>query len=201
MRSVIHETFKNRLVPGMVHKALNPTSTSPVKRWTGVYTLPQAVSIRFGTLFEEALNDLVERCTLFEAITNSRAKTYITPEGELTEVTKGNKDVDILFRNDSTVYYRESKCNIELDSEKSKVTANKVNEVSARLQILYPDCKIDAALLNMDWSGKRTNFHGVRIEYASEFISRLGIEDISEQDYLDIGKAIGYAYKEGVNGR
>jgi len=198
MHSVIYETFKTRLVPGMVSAATK--SSSPVKRWTGVYTIPQSVSIVFGTLFEEALNDLIERCTSFEAITNSKAKTYITSECKLTSVAKGNKDVDILFRNDNTIFYRESKCNLLLDSEKSKATANKVIMIAERLRALYPNCKIDAALLNMDWDGKKKDMHGVRIEYAGEFINRLELENISEQDYLDIGKAIGYDYREGANG-
>jgi len=201
MRSAIHETFKNRIVPGMVHKALNPTSTSPVKRWTGVYTLPQSVSIVFGRLYEEAMNDLIMQSTVYQEITNSAEKTFVTPDCKLTNVSKGNKDVDILFRKGNTIYYRESKCNMLLDSEKSKATANKIKDISSRLQVLYPNCKIDAALLNMDWAGKKTTFHGIHIEYAGEFINRLNIENVSEQDYLDIGKAIGYDYKEGVNGR
>ena len=199
MNNLVYETLKSKIVPGMVGAATK--STSPIKRWLQVHNIPQAVSIVFGRVFEEGLNDLIEKSEHYEAITNSSDKTFITPDCQLTTVSKGNKDVDVLFRRDNTVFYREVKCNLLLDSEKSKSTANKVNLITSRLQKLYPACNIDSAILNMDWDGKKIDMHGVRIEYSGEFINRLGIHDISEKEYLDIGKAIGYYYKEGVDGR
>ena len=197
MRNIVYETLKNRIVSGIVGAATK--TTSPIKRWLHVYDLPQNVSIKFGRVYEEALNDLIVQSTEYEALTNSVAKTFITPDGKLTNVAKGNKDVDVLFKKNNTVYYREVKCNLLLDSEKSKATASKVVDISSRLQKLFPGCEIDAALLNMDWCGAKTNLHGVRIEYAGEFINRLGLNTICEKEYLDIGKNIGYYYKEGVN--
>ena len=199
MDSIIYEEIENRIGPGIVNAATK--STSPIKRWLQVPTLPQAVSIVFGRLFEETMNNLIDRSEHHEAITNSSDKTFITPDCKLTTVAKGNKDVDILFRQDDTIFYREAKCNLRLDSEKSKVTSTKVNEISSRLQRLYPNCKIDAAILNMDWKGKKSHLRGVRIEYIGEFMNRLEIETITEQDWLDHGRKLGYYYKEGVDGR
>jgi len=186
-------------VPGIVGAATK--STSPIKRWLQVYSLPQSVSIVFGRVYEESLNDLIAQSPRYQAITNSTEKTFITPDGELTNISKGNKDVDVLFCEGMKIYYREVKCNLLLDSEKSKATAHKVMEITSRLQKRFPKYEIDAAILNMDWEGKKNAFHGVRIEYAGEFISRLDLEDISKQDYLDMGAVLGYHYVEGVNGR
>lgn len=196
--SVIYETIKSRVVPGIV--GATTKSTSPIKRWLQVNTLPQPVSIVFGRLYEESMNDLIEQSVEYEVITNSFKKTYITPESKLTNVSKGNKDVDVLFRKGNVIYYREVKCNLALDSEKSKVTAQKVTYISHRLQDLYPNCEIDSAILNMEWDGKKKNMHDIPIEYAGEFINRLGIENISKQNYLNLGQQIGCEYKEGING-
>lgn len=199
MSDLIRETLVSKIVPGMVGAATK--STSPIKRWLQVRNIPQAVSIVFGRVFEEGLNDLIEKSEYYEAITNSSDKTFITPDCQLTTASKGNKDIDILFRRDNTVFYREVKCNLLLDSEKSKSTANKVNLITSRLQKLYPACYIDSAILNMEWDGKKTDMHGVRVEYIGEFMNRLGVHDISKKEWLDIGKVIGYSYKEGVDGR
>jgi len=199
MNSVIYETMKSRVVPGIIGAATK--STSPIKRWLQVSTLPQPVSIVFGRLYEETMNDLIEQSVEYEVITNSSEKTYITPDCQLTNVSKGNKDVDVLFRKGNVIYYREVKCNLSLDSEKSKVTAQKVQNISSRLKILFPDCEINFAILNMDWDGKKTNMHDVRIEYAGEFINRLGIEDMSKQNYLNIGQQLGRDYREGIDAR
>lgn len=197
MSSMLRETLARKIVPALI--GASTKSTSPIKRWIQVPNIPQSASIVFGTKFEEGLNEFIEKSENYEAITNSSVKTFITPDCQLTTVSNGNKDVDVLFRRGDTVFYREVKCSLLLDSEKSKSTANKVNLVTSRLQKLYPACKIDSAILNMEWDGKKTDMHGVRIEYFDEFINR--IEHMTKKQYLDIGDYIGYSYKEGVNGR
>ena len=124
---------------------------------------------------------------------------HLSQGSQLTPQSKGKKDIDILFRHEGKICYRESKCNLQLDSEKSKVTASKIEDITRKLQVLYPNCEIDAAILNMEWSDKKAFMHGVRIEYAGEFIQRIGF-DCSEQEYEAMGKQIGRDFIEGLNG-
>ena len=196
MSNTVYETLSQKIVPGLV-EANNRKSKSPIKKWLGVQP-SQAGSIIFGNRYEEAMNMLVEQSTDYDAITNSSTKIYITNNSQITHRSKGNKDIDILFRHEDKIYYRESKCNLQLDSEKSKVTASKVKDITRKLQVLYPNHKIDAAILNMNWSGKKQFYHDVRVEYAGEFIERLGF-DISEQDYKNIGKQIGRNFMEAIS--
>ena len=193
---VLKETLRGRIIPGLMKKG--PT-TSPIKRWLGLTVLGQSESIRFGTLFEEALNDYVAHSPTYTNITTSTQKTYITPECTLTPKSKNNKDIDILFRSGNVIYYRECKCNLLLDSEKSKTTAEKVRLIRMRLQTLYPACFIDAAVLCMDWSGSKQEYYGVPLEYTGTFINRLQVEsNITEENYLTIGKQLGKEVAENA---
>tara|TARA_R100000008_G_scaffold86640_2_gene80615 strand:- start:944 stop:1540 length:597 start_codon:yes stop_codon:yes gene_type:complete len=191
---LLKETLRDKIVPGLMKRG--PT-TSPIKRWLGVTTLGQSESIRFGTHYEEGLNDYVALSPLYTNITTSQRKTYITPAGELTNLSTNNKDVDILFARDKIIFYRECKCNLLLDSEKSKTTADKVMEVKRRLEQAFPGHAIDAAILCMDWSGTKQEYCGVPLEYVGDFINRLEVEEtITETEYLTIGQQLG---KEIVN--
>ncbi len=159
--------------------------------------LGQSESIRFGTHYEEGLNDYVALSPTYSNITTSEKKTYITQECTLTHKSKNNKDIDILFRCGNVIYYRECKCNLLLDSEKSKTTADKVMEVKRRLEQAFPGHIIDAAILCMDWSGTNQEYCGVPLEYVGDFINRLEVEEtITETEYLTIGQQLG---KEIVN--
>jgi hypothetical protein len=198
MGNTVYETLSRKIVPGLV-EATSRKSKSPIKRWTGIDHLSQGACIIFGNRYEEAMNALIEQSIDCDAITNSSTKTYITKDSQLTPQSKGNKDIDILFRHEGKICYRESKCNLQLDSEKSKVTASKIEDITRKLQVLYPNCEIDAAILNMEWSDKKAFMHGVRIEYAGEFIQRIGF-DCSEQEYEAMGKQIGRDFIEGLNG-
>lgn len=197
MNNTVYETLSEKIVPGLV-EANSRKSSSPIKKWLGGVAPSHAGSIIFGNRYEEAMNALIEQSTDYVAITNSSKKTYITKDSQLTHKSKGNKDIDILFSHEGKIYYRESKCNLHLDSEKSKVTASKVEDIARKLQALYPNQEIDAAILNMNWSGKKQSYHNVRVEYAGEFIERLGF-DISEQEYENIGKQIGRNFMEAIS--
>lgn len=188
----IYESARKNILPSLMK---NNKSTSPIKKWLGVKNLPQSASIKFGRLFEELLNDCVEKSDEFISITSSVKKTYITPTSELTHRAKGNKDIDILFKKENVVYYRECKCNLFLDSEKSKTTASKVLQVKERLQKLYPDCTIDFAVLSMQWDGKKDYYCGVPLEHVGKFFNRLKF-DITKEQYLNVGLLLGKELSE-----
>lgn len=197
--SKILDIFSDKIVHGLCSK--KTVTSSSIKEWLQAPDLKQSESIRFGTLFEEALNNLIEISDDFDSITNSKKKTFITPECKLTDIAKGNKDIDILFRQNNTIFYRECKCNLQLDSEKSKATAAKVELIESRLKVLYPKCDIDAAILSMDFYNKKNTFLNVRLEGIGDFINRLkilGDLKFTEQEYINIGTTVGERYKAGV---
>ena len=166
-------------------------TTSLIKLWLGAdIDINQSMAIQFGNKYEEALNAILENTTNVEAISTSEAKIYITNSGEITRKARGNKDVDILFKIGNTVYYRECKCNLQLDSEKARETARKVERIAGLLEGTYPGCHINAAIVNMEWTGNRSDMRGVKIEYMNEFFDRLGAS-MTEGEYESLGKEIG----------
>jgi hypothetical protein len=70
----------------------------------------------------------------------------------IQKINDKKKDVDLLFKIEltKTVYYRELKANIELDTEKLPATISKCKEVEESLKISYPEYTINCGVLN--WS-------------------------------------------------
>ena len=191
---LLQEVLRAKIVSGCKDTG---KSSSPVKRWLDTEMLNQSQCIRFGIYFEEAMNDYVALSPLYTNITTSEKKMYITSKGKIVYKGKDNIDVDILLHRGNKYYYRECKCNLLLDSEKSKTTAKKLLEVKRRLELAYPGYEIDAAILCMDWSGTKEKYCGVPLEYVGDFINRLEVEEaITEEQYLAIGRELG---KEIVN--
>lgn len=186
LHEIMREHMKDLAHPGPIN--------SPIKRHLHTGWLTQSQSIRYGTAWENSMKDYVDQSSAYVLLSPSGVTTFIAPDGTLTTEGEGNKDIDIVFRSGDVVYYRESKCNLKLDSEKKKATTDKVKLVKERLQMNFPDYKIDAAILNMEWDGKQprwTQKNGVRVEYAAEFIERLGVERVTHYDYLKSGKSCG----------
>ncbi|MAH51539.1 hypothetical protein CMI37_37330 [Candidatus Pacearchaeota archaeon] len=186
----LQETFRREIVSGLLEER---GTLSLIKKWLQLSQLTQSQLIRFGTLFENAVNCLAaDSHKQFTAVTTNGRKTYITPTAQITHTSKGNKDIDILFIDEEKmiVYYRESKCNLNLDSEKSIATVNKVKEVARRLQKAYAAYTIDAAILNMDWENPKQEYLGVPVQYMGDLFDLLGYKT-SQQEYRRIGKSIG----------
>jgi hypothetical protein len=114
-----------------------------------------------------------------------------------------NIDVDLLFMNETTktIYYRELKGNIELDTEKIPSTINKCKEIETALKNQYSDYNIDFGILN--WSVyNRRDIHsglsnikafetkGVKINHIGDFLEIIGIV-WDETDYYDYFREIG----------
>ena len=173
------------------------STTSPIKLWLGV-DINQSMVIQFGNRFEEALNAVLKNISNVEAVSDPKTKIYITSSGEITQKARGNKDVDILFKIGNTVYYRECKCNLGLDSEKSLAPARKVERIARLLEGTYQGCQVDAALVNMEWTGSRSDMRGVKIEYMNEFFGRLGAS-MTEGEYESLGKEIGRRISDAAN--
>lgn len=111
------------------------------------------------------------------------------------KINNKKKDVDLIFKDEriKTIYYRELKGNIELDTEKLPATISKCKEIENSLKISYPDYIINCGILN--WSVYNRNIltaglsniksfenGGIKIDHMGDF---LGIIDIiwNEDDY------------------
>ena len=102
----------------------------------------QSVSIKLGKIIgEEFIKMLiVKRCELLEC-------------GILcVSFDEKKKDFDLVWKDGTknTIYYRESKGNMELDTEKLPATINKITKLKEELQKKYPEYNIDYGVLN--WS-------------------------------------------------
>lgn len=152
----------------------------------------QSINIKLGRLGEFIAKELIKTKHNFELLTCGVQK-----------INDKKKDVDLIFKSNefNTIYYRELKGNIELDTEKLPATINKCKEIEQSLKIKYPDYTIDCGILN--WSVydrsiltaglsniKTFENGGVNIDHMGDF---LDIIDVmwDEQDYYDYFREIG----------
>jgi hypothetical protein len=103
-------------------------------------------------------------------------------------INEKNKDVDLIFKDklNKTIYYRELKANIELDTEKLPATINKCKEIEASLKTTYSNYTINCGILN--WSvynreiltsglSNIVSFEkaGIKIDHMEDFLTLINI--------------------------
>lgn len=118
---------------------------------------------------------------------------------------KNKKDVDILFKNNktNTIYYRELKANIELDTEKLPATSEKVKLLSKHLKQTYPNHDLDFGVLclsvyeknNIEQKKllnkiKQFENTGVNVSFAKDIFNILSV-DITEKEFYEYWRDIG----------
>jgi len=111
---------------------------------TEIMGLPssQSIAIKMGNVLEEAYNKFVDE----------KAQSI---RKELQKQVPHQIDIAFIFGN--IVYYFESKANLNLDTEKSKVTIDKVKEIEKKLKELYPSYRVVAKCLSSRYrTGKET---------------------------------------------
>jgi hypothetical protein len=92
--------------------------------------ISQSQSIRFGIVFQNFLKDIAKECGAHVIKQNLFSTLSFVQNGlKSSHKTKGKKDADILFVYKNVLYYFESKVNLNLDSEKSKETNKKVENL------------------------------------------------------------------------
>jgi len=156
----------------------------------------QSINIKFGRFGEYISKELIK----------------INPELELLvcgvqQINGRKKDVDLIFKHDNTktIYYRELKGNIELDTEKLPATVDKCKEIEASLKATYPDYVINCGILN--WSVynreiltaglsniKSFEMAGIKIDHMTNFLEIVGV-DWDETDYYAYFRSIGLMIK------
>ena len=127
------------------------------------------------------------------------------------------KDIDLIFKNNETktIYYRELKGNIILDTEKLPATIFKCKEIENSLKNIHSEYTIDCGVLNWSiydrkilTSGlsciKTFEKGGIKIDHISDFLKIVDIqwnEDNFYKYFRDIGDIISeYTFLEKVHG-
>ena len=155
----------------------------------------QSMVIRFGRVFEKMIQEQVKSSPRFSLGTNGVQKI----NGQ-----KKKKDIDLLFVDEvtKTVYYRELKANIDLDTEKLPATTDKIKLIEAHLRETYPSYSINSGILCMSVYSETMldvrlvkkvetyNKAGIPVDFASDIFDTLDV-DISVDEYEAFGREAG----------
>ena len=152
----------------------------------------QSINIKVGRLGEYLSKELIK--------TNNKMDLLVCG---LQKINGKKKDVDLIFKNEETktIYYRELKGNIELDTEKLPATINKCKEIENDLKLSYPDYTINCGILN--WSVynrailtaglsniKSFENGGIKIDHMGDFLSIIDVIWF-ENDFYSYFREIG----------
>jgi hypothetical protein len=161
-----------------------------VKRLLNNNKLDQSQSIRFGKIFENFIKSLI-KSKGYELINEELIDVYRTG----SETNKGKKDLDICFIKDDNIFYFESKLNLNLDSEKSKTTDDKISEITDYLITENKDVNVISGLITCWWEKEegmsittKTN-----LLFMKDFLELLDIKSTKKEYYTmmsDFGKMI-----------
>ena len=185
--------FTNQLV---LNGDVTPTKAGSVKHWLkGSEPSDQAYCIKFGKVGEALAQWFIEQSPNSVKLLSCGVKKMSSGK---------KKDFDLLWRDTTTntIYLRELKGNIELDSEKLPATFSKMRgELQPELEKLYPGATIDVGILN--WSIfsrdqltkglshiKKCEQAGVPVEHMKEFTERLNIP-LTQECWHDLGRTLG----------
>lgn len=161
----------------------------------------QSISIKMGKIGEEIVKIIISRSPNLELL--QCGTQCIDPH------TKKNKDLDLLWKDErnKTIYYREAKANIELDSEKLPATIDKVTEIiETFIKPSHPDYTINVGVYN--WSIyrreilkkglsqiKKCESKGIKVEHPEDLFKLLDFE-WSEEDYNTFFHKVGGRFRE-----
>jgi hypothetical protein len=153
----------------------------------------QSISIKMGYYGEALSKDLIK--------TNNNLELL---KCGIQKVNSKNKDVDLAFKNEmnKTIYYRELKGNIDLDTEKLPATIAKCKEIELSFTTKYPEYKIDCGVLN--WSVynrkilpiklinkiKMFESSGIKIDHMEDLLHIVGDIEWSEEEYYSYFREI-----------
>ena len=160
-----------------------------IKKLLGV-NLTQSQAIKFGNMFQNMIKDIIKSAG-GEVLSQQFADVYGVGD---SKSNKGQKDVDIWFTLNNKMYYFEAKTNLDLDSEKSKATDNKVRAIAEWMKSNYPNYEIISGVLSC-WYTKEFGL-SVKVKdvfYIEDLFKILNIECSGDEYYQimrDLGKSL-----------
>ena len=161
----------------------------------------QSLSIKMGRVGEEMIKEIINKTPDLQLLTCG--VQCIDPN------TRKNKDLDLVWINNfsKTIYYREAKANLELDSEKLPATIEKIQEIlHTHISPNYPDYTIDIGVFN--WSIynrtslkkglvqiKKCEEKGIKVEHPEDLFRLLNF-DWDEASYYGFFRKVGKFFRE-----
>jgi hypothetical protein len=152
----------------------------------------QSINIKLGRFGEFLSKELIKTNNSLELLNCG-----------IQQINDKKKDVDLIFKDEikKTIYYRELKGNIELDTEKLPATISKCKEIENSLKSKNLEYSIDCGILN--WSVynrkiltagisniKTFENGGIKIDHMQDFLNIIDIE-WNEDDYYLYFREIG----------
>jgi hypothetical protein len=101
--------------------------------------LTQSEKIKLGIKLEELINNIIKKHTQWKFVKKIVDK----------------READSLFELNDTIIYAEFKCNLNLDTEKSKSTIEKCNFIANNLKIQYEKYKVIFKLVSLRYLEKK----------------------------------------------
>lgn len=150
-----------------------------IKKLLGNNNLTQSQSIRFGNVFQDFIINIAKK---YGAVIHYNEK--------IIKIGKKNKDVDVCFTFKGVTYYFECKTNLNLDSEKSKSTDEKVEYIHNFIKSEHNN--LISGVLTC-WYSPNSNIYNkllTKVYYMSEFFDIFNV-DIDENDYNKIMLELG----------
>jgi hypothetical protein len=129
--------------------------------------LSQSDNIKVGHGLEKVLCQIISKLPNLKNI-----KSY-------SKTVKGEKEKDHLFLDEEKkiVYYSELKSNLNLDTEKSKITIKKCLKIKEDLKKIYPDYIIKMSLVGLRYCNKNDIPSVIRKKYENLSDNLIGIND------------------------
>lgn len=180
MEDIISNTVNNNHYLNLKRKSTldkDNGSLLDLLKETEYNNLNQSQNIKLGIALEKVINDLIFNVGKYENI-NKYENIKVKNE-------KGKKEKDIIYLvNGNNIIYTEIKSNINLDTEKSKETINKVLSIKEDLQKQFPEKNIFAYLTNTRYLIKSDIPQIIMNKYLSCNECILGINDLFEKMLL-----------------
>ena len=165
----------------------NVVDTYNVKKLLGNNKLTQSQSIKFGKIFETFLKNLI--------INKGFELMYTTPldvNNEGLPTKKGKKELDICFKHNNAIIYQEVKTNLNLDSEKSKITDGKIINITNYLKDNNEGVSVFNGIITCWWEKEpglsitpKTN-----VMFMKDFFHILGF-NITKDEYYTLMREFG----------
>jgi len=190
--------FANKIIEEIVKKPKRCEAGALPYLFLGNKISEHSFYIKVGRNFEKWFKFVAEHSDGFELL----------PDGVTKKVVKNeSKDIDFIIKSKKlkTIYYRELKSNLELDTEKLPATIDKVTLIKKYLSKNYSGYKIDCGILH--WAVyndrvlpkkyksklKQCSENGVSVYYPKDLF-RLLNQKISEKEYYDLFRNIAKKY-------
>lgn len=153
--------------------------------------------IRLGKVFENSYNNYAYSCGAVSIKNDIK--------NDIKEEFGYNVDIDILFVYKGVVYYKESKCNFNLDTEKSIATVEKVKKVIKFLKTKYKTVK--GGILSSRYPDKdsiyniKPSFENVKdtLLFGYKDFFKIFNVDVTEEEWIEfLSKDLGKKLRKAV---